>query len=82
MFDGVLGKEVKVPLHCKTLQEVSSRNQESPISETINSMKSRMGIAIVRGKPHIYASKDNTHSRLDEYANIPKGKIEPASAYQ
>ena len=39
-------------------------------------MKSRMGIAIAQGKPHIYASEENT-SRLDECANIPKGKIEP-----
>ena len=42
-------------------------------------MKSRMSLATVRGKPNIYASEDHVSPRAD-WANIPSGKMEPASA--
>ena len=42
-------------------------------------MNSRMNIAFVRGKPHIYAAKDHASPRA-EGAKISSWKIEPASA--
>ena len=35
--------------------------------------------AVVWGKPHIYASEDHAFPRSD-WANIPGGKVQPASA--
>ena len=69
---GVLGNDATVLL--QTLQDASPTNQESPIPKLQDFMESRMSIAIVRDKPHIYASEDHTHPHYEQ--NEPTSPVE------
>ena len=58
--DGVLGKEAKVQYNSTTVKNLAGslvKKSGKSYSVTSNFMKSRMRIAIIRGKPNIYCRR-------------------------